>query len=316
MRSITQINTFAISFILFYSCHQIIYAQDKNPINLIYPSNSIYRSVQKRSNDLKITNEKGILIKAQAKKTGIIFANLSQGSEFSSSRMQLTDIPFYGLHGTYFADATGDGRADAIVVNDDKVTVRRSDGSNFTSNEAWTSNPYYGSRGTYFADVTGDGRADAIVVNDDKVTVRRSDGSNFTSNEAWTSNPYYGSRGTYFADVTGDGRADAIVVNDDKVTVRRSDGSNFTSNEAWTSNPYYGSLGTYFADVTGDGRADAIVVNADKVTVRRSDGSKFIGNEVWATNRDFPLHRSITFADINADKLSDFLDYQSGPILY
>lgn len=39
-----------------------------------------------------------------------------------------TSNPYYGNqapHGT-FADVTGDGRADAIVVNDSGVTVRRS----------------------------------------------------------------------------------------------------------------------------------------------------------------------------------------------
>jgi hypothetical protein len=33
--------------------------------------------------------------------------------------------PYYGSRGTFFADVTGDGRADAIVVNNDTVTVRR-----------------------------------------------------------------------------------------------------------------------------------------------------------------------------------------------
>ncbi len=82
--------------------------------------------------------------------------------------------------------------ADAIVVNNDKVTVRRSDGTKFLANESWTGWPYYGSIGTYVADVTGDGMADAIVVNNDKVTVRRSDGARFLPNESWTSEPYYG----------------------------------------------------------------------------------------------------------------------------
>ncbi|MEH2234957.1 FG-GAP repeat domain-containing protein, partial [Nostoc sp.] len=81
-----------------------------------------------------------------------------------------TQNPYYGSLGTYFADVTGDGKADAIVVNNDKVTVRRSNGFSFNPNESWTENPYYGSLGTYFADVTGDGKADAIVVNNDKVT--------------------------------------------------------------------------------------------------------------------------------------------------
>ncbi|MCU0238653.1 MAG: VCBS repeat-containing protein [Pyrinomonadaceae bacterium] len=98
----------------------------------------------------------------------------------------------------YFADVTGDKRADAIVVNNDRITVRRSDGRSFGNNELWTNEAYYGQRGTFFADVTGDGKADAIVVNNGSVVVRRSDGSRFAENEFWTKNPYYGERGTYF----------------------------------------------------------------------------------------------------------------------
>jgi hypothetical protein len=85
-----------------------------------------------------------------------------------------TQGAYFGTRGTFFADVTGDGRADAIVVNDDTVTVRRSTGTGFGPNEDWTQGAYFGTRGTFFADVTGDGRADAIVVNDDTVTVRRS----------------------------------------------------------------------------------------------------------------------------------------------
>jgi len=192
-----------------------------------------------------------------------------------------THGPYYGSVGTFFADVTGDGRADAIVVNDTTVVVRRSDGTRFLPNEDWTHGPFYGSRGTFFADVDGDGRADAIAVNDDGVYVRLSTGSGFGPAKNWTGGPYYGSRGIFFADATGDGRADAIVVNDDTVVVRRSNGTRFLPNEDWTHGPYYGSRGTFFADVTGDGRADAIVVNDSTVVVRRSDGTRFLPNEDW-----------------------------------
>jgi murein DD-endopeptidase MepM/ murein hydrolase activator NlpD len=37
-----------------------------------------------------------------------------------------TGNPYYGSRGTHFADVTGDRKADAIVVNDDKITVHRS----------------------------------------------------------------------------------------------------------------------------------------------------------------------------------------------
>jgi len=206
-----------------------------------------------------------------------------------------TNNPYYGNRGTFFADVTGDGRADAIVVNDEsipfgRVVVRRSDGSQFLPNEEWTQEPFYGTIGTFFADVTGDGRADAIAVNDWGITVRPSDGTKFLPpGPNWTSNPYYGNRGTFFADVTGDGRADAIVVNDEsipfgRVVVRRSDGSQFLPNEEWTSEPYYGTRGTFFAEVTWDRQADAIVVNDSGITVRESTGEVFAGNVDWTSD--------------------------------
>ena len=46
---------------------------------------------------------------------------------------------YYGSLGTFFADVTGDGKADAIVVNNNApVTVRVSDGGQFLGNKDWT----------------------------------------------------------------------------------------------------------------------------------------------------------------------------------
>jgi hypothetical protein len=171
--------------------------------------------------------------------------------QFGTSVNGRSDISFWARNNTSInnninnTDIDGDGRADAIVVNDSNVTVRRSTGSGFGSNESWIANSYYGQRGTFFADVDGDKRADAIVVNDSNVTVRRSTGSGFGGNENWTADPYFGQRGTFFADVNGDGRADAIVVNNSNVTVRRSTGSGFGGNENWTADPYFGQRGTF-----------------------------------------------------------------------
>lgn len=73
---------------------------------------------------------------------------------------------FQGSRGTFFADVTGDGKADAIAVNDDRIWFRRSNGSSFSldkpnPNEQLTSSPFYGERGRFFfADVTGDKKAD------------------------------------------------------------------------------------------------------------------------------------------------------------
>jgi hypothetical protein len=181
-----------------------------------------------------------------------------------------TQGPFYGNRGTFFADVTGDGKADAIVVNDDRVTVRRSTGNGFGPPEDWSHGPFYGKHVTFFADVTGDGKADAIAVNDDTVTVRRSTGQDFAGNEDWTHGPYFGTRGTFFADVTGDGKADAIAINDDLLAVRRSTGQDFAGNEVWAKPTFWGNRGTYLADLTGDGKAAAIAINDDSIWVRRS----------------------------------------------
>jgi subtilisin family serine protease len=213
--------------------------------------------------------------------------------------------------GVYFANVTaeiqitGKGLADAIVVNDDKVSVRRGpDLRRVDNTESWTSGPYFGQRGTHFADVNGDSLADAIAVNDAGVAVMKSHGYGFHPVESWTSEPYFGTRGTFFADVTGDGKADAVVVNDDGVTVRRSDGFSFLPNESWTSEPYFGTRGTFFADVTGDGKADAIVVNDDGVTVRESNGYFFLAPIAW-TSEPYYGQRGTFFADVTGDGKAD-----------
>ncbi len=116
-------------------------------------------------------------------------------------------------HGWFFADVTGDGKADAIAVRAGRVAVRRSTGSSFGVVEYWTSGPYFGDYGTFFADVTGDGKADAIVTNSTGVVVRRSNGSSFDPNELWLSDPQFsGSFATAFAPVTNTSRADFIMV--------------------------------------------------------------------------------------------------------
>jgi len=252
--------------------------------------------------------------------SGIVNAANALKFGYFSGNEAWTTQSYYGERGTFFADVTGDGKADAIVVNNSGIVVRPSTGSlqngGFSGNQVWTTQSYYGERGTFFADVTGDGKADAIVVNNSGVVVRPSTGSlqngGFSGNQVWTTQSYYGERGTFFADVTGDGKADAIVVNNSGVVVRPSTGSlqngGFSGNETWTNSAYYGTRGTFFADVTGDGKADAIVINDNGVTVRPSTGSLqnggFSGNETW-TNSAYYGTRGTFFADVTGDGKAD-----------
>ncbi|MBZ5530268.1 MAG: VCBS repeat-containing protein [Acidobacteriia bacterium] len=242
-----------------------------------------------------------------------------------------------GTANIYFADVTGDGRADAIVSNLNGLDVRVSDGRGFLGNEAWTNGPFFGSlygrHNLYFADVTGGRarrRADAIVVNPDGIVVRRSDGRQFLPNEAWTNEPFYGELGTYFADVDGDGRADAIAVNRNGITVRRSDGRRFMGNELWMEGLFQGGrnrwgdrdrgrdrdrsrdwdrprgkvLAYYFADVNGDGKADAIMVTTEGVLVGLSDGQRFLPPYLWIVG---PFYGGVGtyFVDVTGDGMAD-----------
>jgi hypothetical protein len=214
----------------------------------------------------------------------------------------------------YFADVTGDGRADMLIVTSTGIQARLSESNFAAPNSNWTNVAYFGQKGTHFADVNGDHRADAIVVNDSGIVVRTSNGSSFpaANQKAWTEAVFYGYRGTFFADVTGDGAADAIAVNDDGIFVRPSSGSSFPAagQTRWTT-AFFGERGTYFADVSGDGRADAIVVNADGITVRFSTGFSF-GTPFKLTAGEYFGERGTFFADVTGDGRADAIVVNNG----
>lgn len=215
-----------------------------------------------------------------------------------------TDEAYYGSKGTYLADVTGDGRADAIVVNDGGITVRRSQNGAFASNESWTGSAFFGEKSTHFADVTGDGKADCIAVNLMGISVAISTGNAFAPAITWYNGQISDTKGAYFADVTGDGKADAISVSSTGIQVHRSTGVGFAAPGSWTNSAYFGTRGIYFADVTGDRKADAIVVNDGGVTVRRSNGTSFTDNETW-TNNPYYGNRGNYFADVTGDGKAD-----------
>jgi hypothetical protein len=114
------------------------------------------------------------------------------GSASSAAGVPAQCVP--DTSATYFADVTGDGRADAIAVNADKLIIRRASPTGFLLDELWTTEPFAGSQGTYFADVTGDGQADAIAVTAGNITVRPSTGTDFLSPQSWITDPSYGDR--------------------------------------------------------------------------------------------------------------------------
>jgi FG-GAP-like repeat len=191
-----------------------------------------------------------------------------------------SSVPYFGVYhiegptvgNEFFADVDGDGKADAIVVNDSGITVRRSDGTKFLSNELWATGlvarSYHISGvshpNIYFVDVNHDGAADAVSIDDNGVWVRLGDKVNhvFQAATNWTGSAFYGSNGTFVADVTGDGAADLIAVNRNSFTgkaaivVRSSNWSSFNANQNWSALGYFP---TAFADINGDGAADEVM---------------------------------------------------------
>jgi hypothetical protein len=108
-----------------------------------------------------------VVVPVTAAGSGIIVRR-STGTSFGPEEKWTSEL-YFGRYATDITDVTGDGKADAVVVNEYGVVVRRSTGSGFAPNESWTRSGYYGNVDTYFADVTGDKKSDGIVINDDKV---------------------------------------------------------------------------------------------------------------------------------------------------
>jgi hypothetical protein len=88
---------------------------------------------------------------------------------------------------------TGDGRADAILVDLGGSTVFLSDGAQFVpASMPWHPELPLGERGNAFTDLTGDGKADVIVHHHQKVLVYQSTGTGFSPPATWMNEPFYG----------------------------------------------------------------------------------------------------------------------------
>jgi hypothetical protein len=157
----------------------------------------------------------------------------------------------------YFADITGDGRADLVQrVGDELRYFPNTNGTGFGASipagNGWTG---VNSRALYFADITGDGRADMINKSGDGFRVWPNTnghtlawpwGTEFATGAAWTGvDPL----DVYFADITGDGRADLVQrVGDDLRYFVNTNGADFgapiPAGNGWTG---VNSRALYFA---------------------------------------------------------------------
>ena len=186
---------------------------------------------------------------------------------------------YHAMRGIFWADSTGDGLADATVVNTSGVYVGRSTSLGANPPELWVPNPYYGFLQNVLGDIGGDGLADLLVVNPDGVHARFSNSAEYTS-QAYVSSPFDGAHDTLLAEVDGMPGADLVLPTSQSILVRRSTGTSFEESATWSPlDP--GWRGIALADATGDGKADAIVVRDRTVEVLESTGSAFGAPFTW-----------------------------------
>jgi hypothetical protein len=244
--------------------------------------------------------------------TGAVRMLLSTGGAFAQAQWTSGFVAW--RYDVYFADVTGDGRADLISRHRDTgdVEVWSSTGSSFTWSPGsgpfgtWTWGFVASDYDLYFGDVTGDGVADLVTrvtsagnaggwaVGD--VYVFPSTGQGFSSPQAalWS----YGWSVGYdllLGDVNGDARADIVArytgpapLTGD-VYVALSSGTGFNFAGRWTYG-FSAGYDVYLGDLDGDRRADLVGrYQAGEVYRMYSDGKAFHfppGNIVWLTGYD------------------------------
>lgn len=213
---------------------------------------------------------------------------------------------YYARRGILFADSTGDGRADATVVNFNAVAVSEGLEKSLSGPSPWSPTWAEYARQLQVVDVNSDDRADLITVRSEQVQVQLSTGQAFANNAIWLDAPFYGANGTLFGDVDDDGAADIAIVQDGNVIVRRSTGSEFGLAEVWAQEMPPSFEAAWLVDVTADGRADVVLLSSGMLQVWTSTGTGFAAATTWLHGA--PLDpTSLYLADVTGDGASDVI---------
>ncbi len=225
-------------------------------------------------------------------------------------------------------DVTGDGRADAVAMNNatGDWQVAESKGKSFSGGKTRVANYAVGSSSQMIGDVNGDGRDDLITFYADKgdwyVALSRGKGR-FEKHSLWLSGHGIGSNRQFLGDVNGDKRADAIIffAREGFWFVSLSEGNSFSTRNIhpenfWSKGHGIGSSNQLVADVTGDGRADSLVFFAQNGQwyVAPSTGGNFSAFSRWIDGHGTNSNAQFlgdTDGDRRADAVVFFTQYGS-----
>jgi VCBS repeat protein len=238
----------------------------------------------------------------------------------------------------YFADVTGDGKADKIYWKYDKYggDIRVFSGTstgNFSSAGVHSSGSTSNKTKFYFADVTGDGKADKIYWKYDKyggdIRVFAATGSgNFSTTAVHSSGSVSTNTIYYFADISGDGKADKIYWNNIKYNgdLRVFNSNSSSGSFSTTAGNYSGSTDYrtefYFAYINADSYVDKISWNwsdplVNNVHVSYGSISGFSGG--FSSSGSSSDKTKFYFADVNGgpdDKIYWKYDKYGGDMRY
>lgn len=215
-------------------------------------------------------------------------------------------------------DVTGDGRADAVMMDNSRGdwTIAESKGKSFARARGRISSYAVNSSKQMLGDVDGDGREDAVTYYADKgewyVALSRG-GGKFNNHSLWLSNHGIGNSTQFLADADGDGRDDAIIFfpGEGLWFVSLSLGDAFSTENIryetpWIKGHGIGSSAQFVGDVTGDGRADSLVFFAQNGQwyVAPSNGRGFSQFRRWMDGHGIGSDRQFV-GDIDGDKKDD-----------
>jgi hypothetical protein len=215
-------------------------------------------------------------------------------------------------------DVTGDGRADAVTMNNQtgEWKVAESKGKSFNKGKARITNYAVYSTTQFLGDVNGDGKDDAVSFYPDKgdwyVAVSRG-GGKFEKHTLWLTGHGIGSQKQFLGDVDGDKRADAVIFFEREGIwfTSLSEGNNFSTRNisyqnSWIKGHGIGSSNQMLGDVTGDGKADAIVYFGQfgRWYVSPSSGSNFQNFNQWIDGHGKESNAQL-LGDVDGDDRAD-----------
>jgi len=217
--------------------------------------------------------------------------------------------PVRSMSGGYFrfADISGDGRDDFVLISYREVYAYLSEGNTFGSEKHTTLSN--GGSNVYLFDVDDDGRADLVSVSGGRVYTNHSNGNGTFVVDSIPSS-LSGGQQVYIGDVNGDGLADIIGQTSNSNTIwthlSHGDGT-FESGIARTlvGLSFEGVIS--LGDVNGDGFADIVLspTNNDiNIFTYLSNGDGTFSDGIQQTFNN--VIYSAQLADVNGDGLADF----------